>query len=183
MPRSRAASCRLGLELAGIHGGTKIASWKRSIERVISAEQAAGQGHAGQHAQAIALGVREVHLLRPPIQPIVDDLQDFDPERARFAGLKLAAFAQDRDAEMADFAGALLVSQDLPEASLRNVIVGAGMELVQIDVLHAQGPEGGFELPSHTRRERSRRVRFMKEWKWWPNLVAMIQRERSRRER
>ena len=52
---------------------------------------------------------------RPAVKAIVDDLKHLSAELARFAGLKLASFAEDRDTQMPDFALPLLLRKHRPE--------------------------------------------------------------------
>ena len=53
-------------------------------------------------------------LLRAAVKAIVDDLEGLDPHLPRFPGLSFAAFAEDGNAEMTDFARPLLFGEHRP---------------------------------------------------------------------
>ena len=75
------------------------------------------------------------------IEWVRDYLQGFGAKFGGFTGLKFATFLQDGDAEVADLAGALLGGEKIPEFLFLKHGVGAGMELVEVDEVHAEGLE------------------------------------------
>ena len=89
------------------------------------------------------------NLFRPAVQAVVKNLQRLRAELRRFARLKFAALLHDGNAEVADFAGALLFREHRPEFFVLKHFVRAGMKLIQVNRLDAQRLERGFELRAH----------------------------------
>src|ERR1019366_1738708 len=76
-------------------------------------------------------------------------LQGFRAELRGFARLKFAALLHDGNAEVTDFAGALLFGEKIPKLFVLEQFVGAGMKLVKVNRIHVQRLERGFKLPPH----------------------------------
>jgi len=99
----------------------------------------------------VPLRVGEIELLGAAVEAVVNHLKGLGAKPPRLAGLRLAAFARDRDAQVPDFAGLLLFGQHRPQVVVQELAVGAGMELVEVYGLQAQRAQGGFKLLAHAR--------------------------------
>ena len=134
-------------EASGVEGRAEVAAGEGRAGLVLSGQQAAGQGDAGEHAEVLAEGVGKVQLLRgggrggcrPPE----------GPQRRRRALHRACGSLPregDGDAEMADFPGRCCAAEHRPEIVVAKGVVGAGVELVEVDGVGAKGSEGSFEL-------------------------------------
>src|SRR5208283_3459150 len=133
----------------GVEAGAHVVGGEGSAGAVFAAQQAAGQRHAGQEAEAVAFGGGEIHFFRAAIQAVIYNLQGLDGETPGFARLHFAPLAQNRNAQVADSPRPLLLQQRAPQIPILKSRVGTGVELVEIDALDPQGAQRRFELAAN----------------------------------
>jgi len=94
--------------------------------------------------------VRKTNLLGAAVEKVIKNLQRLDSEFWSFACLDLAAFLQNGQPDVPDFAFAFLLCEKRPEFLILEYRIRTGMKLVKVNRLDAQRFERGFELGAHT---------------------------------
>jgi hypothetical protein len=94
--------------------------------------------------------VRKTNLLgAAAVETVKKNLQRLDSEFCRLARLDLAAFLQNGQTDVPDFAFAILLREQRPRFLILENRIRTGMKLVKVNRLDAQRFERGFEFDAH----------------------------------
>ena len=121
---------QVALQLFGIQGGAVVVRQKGGAGFVFTGQESTCQRYASEDAKLSFLSMGEVILFRTPVEAVINYLQYLGANAARLFGLGYAPLSQNRNAQVADLAGALLLIEHRPQFVVAEGIVRSRMKLV-----------------------------------------------------